>query len=386
MDSSEPTKLRPSPPGPTALIEYSQLPGPLQFLQALVDEYGEVVQYRTRLGPCFLFAHPEHAQAIFRSENFRRASLVKLILGEGLLASDGALWRSQRQLMNRDFAPRRVAPFIPLMLREIERTAAEWHHGAVAGKEVDIASSMTRLTLRVVVASLFSTDLADEEAAALCAGVTEIINEVGKFSWTIFGAEVNFTPEGNAEFRRAKAVIDEMCHNLISRRRGTPQEERPRDLLSMLIESGTGDAAAEDRQLRDEMVTMLIGGHETTALALAWAWKALAEQPAIERKLLDEIDLATAKRDTDAASISALTWTRAIFQEAMRLYPPVWQLARVAVAESSVGDYTIPKGACVLVSAWITHRHPGFWKEPERFAPERFLDPGQSHDRDAYFP
>jgi cytochrome P450 len=137
-------------PGPTELIDCSPVSGPLQFVHDLVEEHGDVVRYRTRFGPCFLFAHPKHVQAIFHDENYRRASLVKLMVGEGLLASDGPLWRSQRQLMQRDFVPRRVAPFVALMQRETERTCAEWNAAAISGVPVDIAHSMTRLTVRIV--------------------------------------------------------------------------------------------------------------------------------------------------------------------------------------------------------------------------------------------
>jgi cytochrome P450 len=375
-----------SAPGPTRLVDYSEMSCPLQFLQDLFTEHGDVVRYQTRFGPCFLFAHPDHVQAIFRCDNYRRASLVKMVLGEGLLASDGQIWRSHRQLMQRDFAPRRVAPFLSLMLRETERTANEWQRAAVCGADVDVAGSMTQLTLRIVVAALFSADLSDEQSARLCAAVTQVITELGRISWTIFGAPVLFTPHSTREFRDAKAVIDEVCCDMIARRQGTPAERRPRDLLTMLIESRIESGSLDDRELRDEMVTMLIGGHETTALALSWTWKALAENPQIEKKLHDEVDLVLPDVTANASSVSQLNWTRAVFQETMRLYPPVWYVGRVAINDGVIGGYSIPRGACVLVSAWVTHRHTGFWSEPEKFAPERFLEGGPRLNKDAYIP
>ncbi len=374
------------PPGPAALIEYNEGLEPLQFLHALREEYGDVVRYHSRFGPCFLFAHPKHVQAIFLSENYRRASLVKMILGEGLLASDGPLWRSQRQLMQRDFQPRRVAPFVSVMVRETERTAVEWRRAARSGADVDVASSMTRLTLQIVVAALFSSDLSDQASADLCAAVTQVVNALGRISWTIFGAPINFTPEGTAEFSSAKTLIDGVCAEMIVRRRRMAVEQRPRDLLTMLIEAVGDTAVLDERQLRDEMVTMLIGGHETTALALAWTWKLLAEHPQVEARLHREVDGVVAD-DADAAiSFAGLPWTRAVLKETMRLYPPVWHVARVAVNDGVIDGYAIPRGGCVLISAWMTHRHDSFWDDPEQFDPERFMNASRPHHPDAYLP
>ena len=371
-------------PGPPGLIEFDTS-GPLQVLRRLLDEYGDVVRYQSSFGPCFLLAHPTHVQAVLRSENYRRSSLIKLILGDGLLASDGAYWRSQRHLMQGDFLPRRVAPLVPLMARQVERTSREWQDASLLGKDVDVAGAMTRLTLQIVMAALFSSELTDQESVRLCSAVTQALDDLGRISWTIFGAPTRFTPERNAEFLTARAVIDEVCHEMIARRRRLPADQRPHDLLTLLIESCEDDQTLGDRRLRDEMVTMLIGGHETTALALSWAWKALEEHPEIEARLHEEVDRVRVEDAGNGASLSALVWTRAIFQEALRLYPPVWYMARVAIDDDVIDGYPIPRGACVLVSAWFTHRHPRFWQEPERFAPERFL-PEQPYAREAYFP
>jgi cytochrome P450 len=153
----------------------------------------------------------------------------------------------------------------------------------------------------------------------------------------------------------------------------------------LLIEAEADAGPMSDQQLRDEMVTMLVGGHETTALALAWAWKALAEHPHVESRLHAEVD--GQLTDGAAADLSKLAWTRAVFQEAMRLYPPVWYMARVATEADVIDGYPVPKGACVLISAWFTHRHEAFWTSPELFDPSRFADPqAPPLHRYAYFP
>lgn len=272
------------------------------------------------------------------------------------------------------------------MVRETARNANAWRAAAAAGKAVDVATEMTRLTLRIVVKALFSDEFSDEQSIKLCAAVSQIINDLGMISWTIFGVPAKFTPESNAGFIAAKNVIDAVCYDMIARRRSLAPPDRPRDLLTMLIEADTDDGPMGDRQLRDEIVTMLVGGHETTALALAWAWKAIAEDPGIEARLHEELHAVLAGRSPDLADLPNLRWTQAIFQEAIRLYPPVWYMARVASEEDVIDGHTIPRGASVLVSAWFTHRHEDFWPEAERFDPARFIDAAQPAHHYAYFP
>jgi cytochrome P450 len=370
-------------PGPRDLVSFDAHVDPLAFLGGLLRDYGDVVRYTTRYGASFLFAHPKHVQIIMQRENFRRASLIKMMLGDGLLASDGPHWRAQRQLMQKDFQPSRVAAFASVITGEILRTEQEWQTAAQTGEPVDIAAAMTRLTLRIIVKALFSHDLSDSHAADLCGAVTQTIIELGKVSWTIFGAPFEFSPAGNSDFAASKKIIDTTCYELIARRRAQTREDRPRDLLSLLLLDGEH---LTDLQLRDEIVTMLVGGHETTALSLAWAWKLLAEHPAAEARLHRELDTVLADRAPHAEDLERLEWTRAVFQEAMRLYPPVWYMGRVAIEADEIDGYAIPRGACAMVLPWFTHRHPKFWQSPEEFDPTRFLAPAEPAHRYAYFP
>lgn len=374
-------------PGPSELVSFDEHVDPLAFLGQLVEQYGDVVRYQTRFGPCYLFVHPEHVQTILHRENYRRASLVKMMLGDGLLASDGPRWRSQRKLMQRDFLPASMSPYVDVMTRETARSANLWQTAADEGAAVDVTEEMTRLTLRIVVDALFSDDLSDAQSAQLCAAVTQTITDLGKISWTIFGVPVHFTPHSNANFASGKSVIDTVCYDMIARRRAQAPADRPDDLLTMLVEADTDSGPMTDRQLRDEIVTMLVGGHETTALALAWVWKAIAEHPDIEAKLHREVDEILQGRDPNLADLANLPWTKAVFQEGMRLYPPVWYMARVANEADVIHGHAIPKGACVLISAWFTHRHKSFWPDAERFDPSRFVPPAEMPTaRYAYFP
>ncbi len=374
-------------PGPTGLIPSTAGSDPLGFLGGLIKQYGDVVRYETKFGPSFLFVHPEHVETILHRENYRRASLVKMMLGDGLLATDGPRWRSQRRLMQKDFLPAAVALFVEIMTRETRATVNEWQAAAHNHAAVDITAAMTQLTLRIVVAALFSEDLDQPTSSALCEAVTQTITDLGKISWTIFGVSVQFSPSSTAIFSAGKQVIDRTCHGMIARRRRQPGSQRPRDLLTLLIEADTETGPMTDRELRDELVTMLVGGHETTALALAWTWKLLADHPAVAIEMCREIDSVLAGRNPTPADLQKLHYVRAIFQESMRLYPPVWYMARVANEKDVLHGHEIPRDACVLISPWFTHRHPEFWNSPDQFDPIRFINhnPGL-RARYAYFP
>ena len=373
-------------PGPAGIVEHAQV-DPLAFLGRLIHEYGDVVRYHSRFAPCFVFAHPAHVQAILHSENYRRASLVKITLGEGLLATDGPYWRSQRKLMQRNFMPSRVAPFASIISRHAEATARSWAAAAKSGKAIDVTAEMTQLTLRIIVEALFSEDMPAQRGIELCDAITQTLVDLGEISWMIFGSPMTFGPNSSAKLAASKAVIDRVCYEMIAARRAQAPQSRPRDLLTLLIEAHKDEGPLSDLQLRDEMVTMLVGGHETTALALSWAWKLLAENPAAETRLHEELDNILMGQNLSASHMPCLRWTNAVFQDAMRLYPPVWYMARVANQDDVVDGYEIPRGACVMISAWLTHRHPEFWDAPQEFRPERFLDdaPAARH-RYAYFP
>ncbi len=291
-------------PGPVGLVAFDSHVDPLAFLGSLIEQYGDVVRYQTRFGPCILFVHPQHVHTILHRENYRRASLVKMMLGEGLLASDGNLWRSQRRLMQPDFLPARVAPLMAVVTNETTRTAATWRDAAREGQPVDLTAAMTRLTLRIVVRALFSDDLSEEKATALCEAITQTLKDLGNISWTIFGVPARFTPNSNATFTACKQVIDGACYDMIARRRAMPAADRPADLLTLLIDADSENSQPNDRQLRDEIVTMLVGGHETTAIALAWAWQALGDNPDIEERLLRELTEVLAGRAPNRRRLS----------------------------------------------------------------------------------
>jgi len=375
-----------STPGPAELISFDSDVDPLAFLGNLIRDYGDTLRYTTKFGPCFLFVHPAAVETILHRENYRRASLSKMMLGEGLLTSEGQRWKSQRRLMQNDFVRPRITKFAGLITRRTTHTENDWQSAANAADEVDIMAAMTDLTLRIIVEALFSDDLNDQLASQLCDAVTQSLNILGRISWTIFGIPVSFTPGNTAVFAAARQVLDAACFEMIARRRARQSADRPRDLLTLLIEDESATDSASDRRLRDQIATMMVGGHETTALALSWTWKLLAENPHVEAQLHQEIAAALNGRTPELADVPKLSYASAVFQESMRIYPPVWNMARVASESDVVRGHFVPRGACVLISPWFTHRHEAFWPRPDVFDPTRFIEPAGPGHRYAFFP
>ena len=195
---------------------------PLEFLGKMLSQYGDAVRYQTKFGPCFLFVHPVHVQTILHSENYRRATLVKMMLGNGLLTTDGQQWKSVRRLMQKDFLPAAIAPFAGIITQETRKTASAWQDAAASDQPVDITRAMTRLTLRIVLQCLFSTDLSEQQATVLCDAFTQTILQTGVLSSTIFGVQVNFSPSSVAQFAASKKIVDDACFEMIALRRPRP--------------------------------------------------------------------------------------------------------------------------------------------------------------------
>ena len=374
-------------PGPTEPIIHKTQVDPIEFLDHLVKQYGDVVRYQTRYGACFFLRHPEHVKVVLHSENYRRANLVKSLLGNGLLASEGPFWKSQRRLMQPEFISSQVASYLQAITGQCSRTARAWRDAALRGEPVDVTLSMTWVTLRVIIQTMFSDDLSDRRTKEVAQAVAVAVLYQGNISGAVFGNQVQLAPDRFTAFRTAKETIDSMCHEMIARRRAMPRDARPRDLLTLLIEAEETSANPDDIHIRDEIATMLIGGHETTAIALAWAWKALSENPAIEAKMHSEVDAVLTDRQLTFDDLSRLPYTQAVLRESLRLYPPVWNMVRSAVEDDVIDGHPIPRDAAVIISPWFTHRHEEFWPDPQAFDPSRFLDPAsKQRHRYAYLP
>jgi cytochrome P450 len=293
------------------------------------------------------------------------------------------LWRRQRRLMQPAFHRERIAGYGPSMVEFTERLLASCRDGEVR----EIQSDMMRLTLQIACETLFGSDVAGEAAEVGAAFTTAL----ECLQVRISGLQI-LLPDGvptptSLRLRRAVRRLDGLVYRIVAERRASAADRG--DLLSLLLgardaDDGTG---LTDRQLRDEVLTLVFAGHETTALALTWAWYLLAQHPAAEARLHAELAAVLGGRGPKAADVARLPFTNAVIAEALRLYPPVWGLGREATENTTLGGYPVGKGTIVLLSPWTLQRDPRYYAEPDAFRPERWLDGlAQRLPRFAYFP
>jgi len=380
-------------PGPRGGIlgSLELMRNPLPFMMKTFAEYGDVVRYRVLNSHVYLIAHPDGVQHILQgnNRNYDKSSfdyqLLKRQLGEGLLTSDGPLWLRQRRLIQPVFHRQRVAALGEMMAQLTLEMLESWAMLAREQRPFDVAVEMMRLTLRIVGRALLSLEIG-AQADTVAASVTTLNEAFGEFN--LIDVFAPFIPTARRrKLRAAVSALDAIVYGIIAERRRTGVDMG--DLLSMLLaarDEETGEGM-NDQQLRDEVLTLILAGHETTANALAWTFYLLSQNPEAERKLGAELREVLNGRAPTVADLANLSYTRMVIDESMRIYPPAWAVSRAALEEDEIGGFRIPKGAVVTPSQYVTHRHPGFWTEPERFDPERFTpDRTESRPRFAYFP
>jgi len=389
-------------PGPPAmpllghLLEFNR--DRAGFLRNLAREYGDVVEFRLGLDRFFLLNHPDYIRDVLitHEPNFHKGKALtraKRLMGEGLVTSEDAFHMRQRRLMQPAFHRRRIAMYANTMVERAARLAGEWQDGAT----VEMRQEMTRLTLGIVCKVLFNTE-ADGEAAEVGQAFSELM-ELTTFMLVPFSEYLEKLPlPQSIRFRRAKARLDAVVSRIIRERRQSAPGDRGLqsgdddrgDLLSTLLaaedhEGGTGRMA--DEQVRDELMTLLVAGHETLSNALPFTWYLLSQHPAIEARLHDEIDSVLGDRLPTLEDLARLPYTEMVLAESMRVYPPVWFLGRRALQPYEVGGFTIPKGSFIVLSQWVTHHDPRYYPDPDTFDPERWTPEARaSRPKFAYFP
>ena len=392
-------------PGPrNSLIPFLLFGTQRDLLSLYLDafrEYGDVV--RIQVGPRFLgffahfFNHPEQVKYVLQdnAQNYKRSiyfEFIKPLVGEGLLTSEGDFWRRQRRLAQPAFHRQRIQTFAEQMTTLTSQMLARWGEHRVADKPLDVAAEMMRLTLGIVSQALFSTDVsaeADEVGQAMADGL-EHINHRSRHPLSLPGWVP--TPR-NRRFAQAIHTLDAIVFKIIEERRHDEKDHHEEkdhgDLLAMLLQARdeeTGEGMT-NRQLRDEVMTFILAGHETTAITLTWAWYLLSKHPHVEQRLRAELDAVLSGRTPTFEDLPQLTYTRMVVEEALRLYPPAWSVSRNTIGEDEICGYHIPANSVISVSPYTIHRHPEFWDNPEGFDPERFTpDQAAKRPRYAYFP
>ena len=365
----------------------------LGFLVRTARRYGGVARFALRGRSVFLVTDPAAVKRVLQdnADNYgrktRSVEALRDTLGNGLLTTTGPAWWRNRRLAQPSFHKQRLAGFAGTMAEAsadfVERVA----RAGAGGAAFDIVPELSRLTLRILGRCLFERELTDDADAV--GGALQIVlhHTIDKLGSLIPLPGVLPTPR-NLRFRRALGALDKVVLSLIEQRRRDGADRG--DLLSALLaarDEDTGEGL-DDRQLRDEVMTLLLAGHETTAMALSWTFYLLSLHPAARRALEGELDAVLAAGATPRLEdLPRLRFTRMVLDESLRLYPPAWVITRSADGPDELGGYPVPAGSAVLLSPYVTQHDPALWDDPEGFDPERFAPPEpDARPRYAYFP
>jgi cytochrome P450 len=385
-----------SPPGPKGHFLWGSglaaIETPLTLYVDSWKEYGDSVKLNSLPGYYwYMFTHPlavehilqTHQQTYRKPEVFNRP--MSLLVGNGLVVSEGELWMRQRRLAQPAFHKTRLAQLAQAMVSTIEEQIQNWERQEPE-TIIDITHEMGALTLAIVGKALFSTDLqtySEQVGSTLRIALEHVNYRMGH----IYALPEWIPTKRNRQFISAKAELDSVVMEIINKRRQSGKEEN--DLLSALLHA-TDDESGESMSnelLRDEVITLMIAGHDTTAAALTWTFYLLDKNPDKEAILLDELKSTLDGRIPTVEDLPNLPYTRMVIEESMRLYPPAWGLIREAKEDDEISGYTVRKGRPISLIQYITHKHPEFWDEPLAFMPERFeKDKVAQRPKFAYFP
>jgi cytochrome P450 len=366
------------PPGPAEPVDIAFADDGLARLMAMFEAYGDFFRFQnpaTR-SHVYVLVHPDHAKQVLIThyKSFVKGfgiDRVKILLGNGIMTSEGDFWHRQRRMIQPGFHRTILSRFLPMVHRKNLELREAWRALDRDGGTIDIDGDTSVMTLALVLDSIFSEDL------------PRIVAEHGANPFLLVTEESARNLQFAARFR----ALSEIIMNTIERRRR--EDRRPFDFVSMLMDArdrATGESMS-DRELLDEIMTLIIAGHETTASALTWTWYLLSQHPAVAARVREEVAGLPEDLPMTVDNVQRLVYTRQVIEESLRLYPPGWLLTRKAIVPVPVGSYEIEAGAHVFVAPYMVHRHPEFWPDPERFDPGRFT-PAASDGRHmcAYIP
>jgi cytochrome P450 len=378
-----------TPPGPKSRLitgnmrEFNR--DTLGFLDRCAREYGDVVRARFLHIPTYFLFNPEHIEYLLASgsNNFvkLRFPLFRQVVGNGLITSEGEFWRRQRGLSQPSFHRERIASYGRTMVELIEGRMAGWSDGT----EINLHDEMVLLTLQIVAATLFSSDVSNEvdNVGQALDRIVYTFRSTATLRWFL---DNSLPTPNHLRFKRDVKEIDRFVYRIIGERRASGQDTG--DLLSMLLRA-QDDAGApmSDRQLRDEVITIFLAGFETTSVTLLWAWILLSQNPDVEDRLGSELSHVLGERPPTVADLPQLRYVDWIVKETLRLYPPIHGIAREAANDCEVGGYPIRRGSYVSAFPWVVHHDARWYDEPLKFRPERWGEEKSSHlPRFAYFP
>ena len=360
-------------------------PDPLVYFDGIARKYGDIAGMRVLNVRIFLLSHPDYIENVLvtHPRKFIKGRVLKAnkrVFGEGLLTSESDFWLRQRRLAQPAFHKARIAGYAATMVEYTERLLREWRDG----EERDIHAEMMRLTLHIVGKTLFDADVT-RDADDVGRSMEQLLEIGANFRRTLLVPQWLPTPT-NLRLEFAIRKIEKILYRIIAERRASGRDAG--DLLSMLLAAQDEDGSRmTDRQLRDEAITLFLAGHETTANALSWTWWLLAQHPAVEARLHEELRGVLGQRSPALEDLPNLAYTNNVLTESMRLYPPAWGVARTAIEEHEIAGYRIPVGSGISFAQWTVHRDARWYDAPEEFRPERWEgDLLKRLPRFAYFP
>jgi len=363
----------------------------LGFIMRLAREYGAVARYSVAHLTFYQVNHPDGVQRILQANNhnYVRGALYdgfRSMVGNGLAISDGDFWLRQRRLMQPVFHRQHIAAFGSQMTEAALDMLARWEPYAASGQPIELTHAITDLTMKIVTRALFSSAVGDD-TGAIGRAITVILEGLAYRFDVPFYPPLGVPTPRNRRFVAAQRLVDQVIYGLIAERRRAPGDRG--DLLSLLIQAQDADTGERmtDKQVYDEVLTLFIAGHETTANLLAWAFYLLSLHTHTQRQVQAEVARVLDGRAPSLADLPQLPYTRSVIDETLRLYPPAWIFNRSAVADDEICGYHIPAGSSVTLSPYVTHRLPEFWTNPEGFDPERFApELANTRPHFAYFP
>lgn len=371
-----PSEHRLLPPGEGHIIDYHHPETILPTLANLFKRYGD--HYKARFpdqkSDVFVLCHPAMAKHVLASnyKNYRKGvgiDLVNVLLGRGIMVSEGDLWKRQRKMLQPMFNKDILKQLVPLMTRCTSQLQDKWQQNIASGSPINITEATSHAALNFILYALFSEDL------------TRIIDETGENPFLMVTDE----SARDLIFARRFRSLSSLIIDMIERR--NRENRRPSDILSLIMdasEKNTGTPMPQKQQL-DEVLTLIIAGHETTASALNWTWYLISKNPHVEQRLVEETNAVLGGRTPEFDDMGRLTYTRQVLEESMRLYPPGWLLTRRALDDDEICGFHVPRGTDIFVPPYLIHRHPEFWKHPEQFDPERFAPENKAqHQQGSY--
>jgi len=363
-----------------------------EVLPGLIKNYGDIFSLSLPFTRLVIAAKPDYAKHILvdNNKNYHKSlayDMLRLLLGNGLLTSEGEFWKKQRRLIQPAFHKQKLADLISMMVRKAQQEVDSLKVKAETGEYFDVAPQMTNLTLKIISEAIFSNGV-DDKADLISRQITLLNQYATERLNSPIRLPALFPTPNNIKERKAVNILDRIIFDIIDKRRKEGISKS--DLLSMLIDARdeeTGEAMS-NQQLRDEVMTIFIAGNDTTANAMAWTIYLLSQNPQSEERMIREIDeKLDAGVELNFQNVLGFQYVRQVIDESMRLFPPAWIVGRRNTSDDEVGGYRIKKGTNVLMPIMYLHRCEKYWDEPLKFKPERFAPELKNNiDRYVYFP